>query len=162
MYLTYYILPIFLSIILIIGIKKNSYESFINGAKRGVEIALDAFPYLLAMIFATKLLSSSMLLMFFLSRFDIPHLLFLEGIFRPMSNNASLSVLIEIFSTYGVDSKIGIVGSVLQGATETSFYVITIYYGTIGIKKYPYSLVMAIISDIIIFLFALILFYYVL
>lgn len=162
MYLTYYILPIFLSITLIIGIKKNSYESFINGAKRGVEIALDAFPYLLAMIFATKLLSSSMLLMFFLSRFDIPHLLFLEGIFRPMSNNASLSVLIEIFSTYGVDSKIGIVGSVLQGATETSFYVITIYYGTIGIKKYPYSLVMAIISDIIIFLFALILFYYVL
>ena len=66
MYLTYYIIPIFLSILLIIGIKKNSYESFINGAKRGVEIALDAFPYLLAMIFATKLLSSSMLFIYIL------------------------------------------------------------------------------------------------
>lgn len=162
MYLTYYILPVFLSIILVIGIKKNSYESFIDGAKRGVEIALDAFPYLLAMIFATKLLNSSMIFLYLLKNFDIPYLLFLEGIFRPMSNNASLSVLIEIFNTYGVDSKIGIVGSVLQGATETSFYVITIYYGAVGIKKYPYSLIMAIISDIIIFIFALLLYYFIL
>lgn len=162
MYLTYYIIPIFLSILLVVGIKKNSYESFIEGAKRGVEIALDAFPYLLAMIFATKLLNSSMIFMYLLKNYDIPHLLFLEGIFRPMSNNASLSILIEIFSVYGVDSKMGIAASVLQGATETSFYVITIYYGTVGIKKYPYSLVMAIISDIIIFCFSLFLFYFIL
>ncbi len=159
MYITYYIIPIFLSILLIIGIKKNSYESFIEGAKRGVEIALDAFPYLLAMIFATKLLSSSMIFIYLLKDYDIPHLLFIEGIFRPMSNNASLSILMEIFATNGVDSKLGISASVLQGATETSFYVITIYYGTVGIKKYPYSLVMAIISDILIFTFSLILYY---
>ena len=162
MVLTYYILPIFLSIILIIGIKKHSYESFINGAKRGVTIALDAFPYLLAMIFATKLLNSSMILISILRNYNIPHLLFLEGIFRPMSNNASLSILIEIFATYGVDSKMGVVASVLQGATETSFYVVTIYYGAIGIKKYRYSLLMAIISDVIIFTFSLILFYFIL
>ena len=68
---TYYIIPLFLSILLIIGIKKNSYESFIEGAKRGVEIALDAFPYLLAMIFATKLLNSSMILVYLLKNFDI-------------------------------------------------------------------------------------------
>ena len=66
MYITYYIIPIFLSILLIMGIKKNSYESFIDGAKRGVEIALDAFPYLLAMIFATKLLNSSMIFIYLL------------------------------------------------------------------------------------------------
>ena len=158
---TYYILPIFLVILLVIGIKKNSYESFIEGAKKGVSIALDAFPYLLAMIFATKLLNSSMILVYILKRYDIPHLLFLEGIFRPMSNNASLSMLIEIFNLYGVDSKMGIAASVLQGATETSFYVITIYYGCVGIKKYPYSLVMAIISDILIFALSLMLFYFI-
>ena len=162
MYLTYYIIPLFLSLLLIIGIKKNSYESFIDGAKRGVEIVLDAFPYLLAMLFATKILNSSMILIYILKNYDIPHLLFLEGIFRPMSNNASLSILIEIFATHGVDSKMGIAASVLQGATETSFYVITIYYGTVGIKKYPYSLTMAIISDILIFSFSLILFYFIL
>ena len=162
MYLTYYIIPVFLSILLIVGIKKNSYESFINGCKRGVEIALDAFPYLLAMIFATKLLNSSMIFMTILKNYDIPHLLFLEGIFRPMSNNASLSILIQIFNDFGIDSNMGIAASVLQGATETSFYVITIYYGTVGIKKYPYSLIMAIISDILIFIFSLILFYFIL
>ena len=162
MYLTYYISPVFLSILLIVGIKKNSYESFINGCKRGVEIALDAFPYLLAMIFATKLLNSSMIFMTILKNYDIPHLLFLEGFFRPMSNNASLSILIQIFNDFGIDSKMGIAASVLQGATETSFYVITIYYGTVGIKKYPYSLIMAIISDILIFIFSLILFYFIL
>ena len=162
MYLTYYIIPVFLSILLIMGIKKNSYESFIQGAKRGVEIALDAFPYLLAMIFATKLLNSSMIFMTILKNYNIPHLLFLEGIFRPMSNNASLSILIQIFNEFGVDSQIGIAASVLQGATETSFYVITIYYGTVGIKKYPYSLSMAIISDVIIFIFSLILYYLIL
>ena len=158
---TYYIIPLFLSILLIIGIKKNSYESFIDGAKRGVEISLDAFPYLLAMIFATKLLNVSMIFIYLLKNYDIPLLLYMQGLFRPMSNNASLSILIEIFNTYGVDSKIGIVGSVLQGASETSFYVITIYYGTVGIKKYPRSLIMAIISDIIVFSFSLILFYFI-
>ena len=162
MYLTYYIIPFFLSILLIMGIKKNSYESFIQGAKRGVEIALDAFPYLLAMIFATKLLNSSMIFMTILKNYNIPHLLFLEGIFRPMSNNASLSILIQIINEFGVDSKMAITASVLQGATETSFYVITIYYGTVGIKKYPYSLLMAIISDVIIFSLALVMYYLIL
>ena len=103
-----------------------------------------------------------MILISILRNYNIPHLLFLEGIFRPMSNNASLSILIEIFATYGVDSKMGVVASVLQGATETSFYVVTIYYGAIGIKKYRYSLLMAIISDVIIFTFSLILFYFIL
>jgi spore maturation protein B len=79
-----------------------------------------------------------------------------------MSNNASLSILIQIFNEFGIDSKMGVAASVLQGATETSFYVITIYYGTVGIKKYPYSLIMAIISDILIFIFSLILFYFIL
>ena len=162
MYFTYYIIPLFLSLLLIIGIKKNSYETFIDGAKKGVEIALDTFPYLLAMVFATKILNSSMILIYTLKNFDIPQLLFIEGIFRPLSNNASLSILIEIFTTHGVDSKMGIAASVLQGATETSFYVITIYYGAIGIKKYPRSLLMAIISDIIIFSLSLILFYLIL
>ena len=138
MNIAYYILPIFLVIVLILGIKKHSYEAFIEGAKRGVGIALEAFPYLLAMIFVTKLLSSSMVFIYLLKNYDLPHLLILEGIFRPLSNNASLSILVEIFSTYGVDSKMGIAASVLQGATETSFYVVTIYYGCVGIKKYRY------------------------
>ena len=160
MIFAYYILPIFLSIILVIGIKKNSFESFIKGSKKGIEIALDTFPYLLAMILATKLLTSSMILVYLLKKFDLPHLFFLEGFFRPLSSNASLSILIEIFEIYGVDSNFGIAASVLQGATETSFYIIAVYYGAIGIKKYRYSLLMGLIANLIIFLLSLSLFYF--
>lgn len=159
--IAYYIIPIFLAILMIISIRKNSYNLFIKGAKNGVDSVLTLFPYLLAMIFATKLLEASMFLLYIFKNFDFPYLLILEGIFRPLSNNASLSVLIEIFVSYGVDSKVGVVGSILQGATDTSFYIVSIYYGAIGIKKYPYSLIMAIISDIIIFIFTLILFYFI-
>lgn len=159
--IAYYIIPIFLAILMIISIRKNSYNLFIKGAKNGVDSVLTLFPYLLAMIFATKLLEASMFLLYIFKNFDFPYLLILEGIFRPLSNNASLSVLIEIFISYGVDSKVGVVGSILQGATDTSFYIVSIYYGAIGIKKYPYSLIMAIISDIIIFIFTLILFYFI-
>ena len=157
--LAYYIIPIFLAVTLILGIKKNSYTSFVKGAKNGIDSALGIFPYLLAMIFATKLLESSMFLLYVFKNSDLPYLLILEGVFRPMSNNASLSILMEIFIQYGVDSKVGLVGSILQGATETSFYIVTIYYGAVGIKKYPYSLTMAIISDILIFIFSMILYY---
>lgn len=162
MHVTYFILPIFLAVILIIGIKKNSYESFIEGAKKGINIALETFPYLLAMILVTKLLNGSMILIYLFKKVDIPNLLLLEGIFRPLSSSSSLSVLIDIFNQYGVDSKLGITASVLQGATDTSLYVITVYYGAIGVKKYPYSLFMAFISDILIFTFSLVLFYIIL
>ena len=88
MYLTYYVLPVFLAVVLIIGIKKNSYESFIKGASKGVNIALESFPFILSMIFVTKLLNSSLILVAFFKDFDIPHLLFIEGFFRPLSSNA--------------------------------------------------------------------------
>lgn len=159
--LTYYVIPLFLAFAMILGIRKNSYGLFIKGAKEGIDTVLTIFPYILAMIFATKLLESSMFLMYVFKNFDFPYFLILEGFFRPMSYNASLSVLIEIFVKYGVDSTTGIVGSVMIGATETSFYIISIYYGAIGIKKYPYSLTMAIVSDIIIFIFSVLLFYFI-
>ena len=120
----YYIIPIFLAFAMLLGIRKNSYGLFIKGAKDGIETVLTIFPYILAMIFATKLLEASMFLMYVFKNFDVPYLLILEGVFRPLSNNASLSVLVEIFIKYGVDSNVGIVGSILQGATETSFYIV--------------------------------------
>lgn len=160
--LAYYIIPIFLAVTLIFGIRKNSYTSFVKGAKNGIDAALVIFPYLLAMIFATKLLQASMFLLYVFKNAGLPYLLILEGLFRPMSNNASLSILIEIYTQYGADSTIGLVGSILQGATETSFYIVTIYYGSIGVKKYPYSLTMAIISDVIIFIFSMILYFLIL
>ena len=160
--ITVYIIPLFVGIVFIFGFKKRNYEDFIKGATDGIKIALESFPYLLSMICATKLLSSSYFLVYLFKNFDIPYMLFMEATFRPLSYNASLSIMIEIFNQYGVDSKMATVSSVLQGATETSFYVIAIYYGSVGIKKYRYSLFMAILSDVLIFCLSLLLFYYIL
>ena len=161
MYLTYYIIPLFLTLILVLGIKKNSYNFFVLGCKKGIKIAIEVFPYLLATMLATKLLEASMALIYIFKNVDFPYLLIVEGLFRPLSNNASISILIDIFNQYGVDSKVGVIGSILQGASETSFYVITVYYGAIGIKRYPYSLIMAILADFLVFLLVVLIYYFV-
>lgn len=161
MILTYYIVPFFLGLIILFGIRKNNYDSFIKGAMDGVKIALESFPYLLAMILATKLLNGSLFLVYLFKHFDIPYLLFLQGAFHPLSYNASLSIMLEIYTSYGVNSRLAVASSVLQASTDTSFYIIGIYYSTLGIKKYKYSLFMAILSDAIVFCLCLVLFYFI-
>ena len=112
------------------------------------------------MIFVTKLLSTSYILIDIFKDVNIPELLFTQGFFRPLSSNASLSVLFDIFDSTGVDSKLSLAGSILHGATETSFYVVTVYYGTVGIKKYKKSFIMAFVANLIIFSLSLIFYYF--
>ena len=68
---------------------------------------------------------------------------------RPISGSASLAYLNNIFSTNGPDSFIGLLGSVIQGCTDTTFYVITLYFGSIGIKKIRYSLFASLFADLV-------------
>ena len=70
-------------------------------------------------------------------------------IMRPISANASLSLMIDIFSKYGVDSYIGLLASTLQGCTDTTFYIISLYFGSIGIKKIKHCLFLSLIVDLI-------------
>lgn len=70
------------------------------------------------------------------------------AIFRPISGNASLAILHSIFANEGVDSLAGFIGSILQGATDTTFYVIALYFGSVGIRKIGNSLLIGIIADI--------------
>ena len=162
MEVTYYLVPIFVGLAIIFCFKHNAYEAFVEGAKDGIEVALKLFPYLLAMIFATKLLNESMILLYLFKETNLPYLFFVEGMFRPLSNNASLAILMEIYAVYGVDSKMSLAASVLQGASETSFYVISIYFGAIGSKKYKYSLVLAMLADCLIFVLCLFLYFFIL
>ena len=160
MVVTYYVLPLFLTFVLIMGIRKKSYNSFIDGCKKGISIAIDTFPYILSMIFLTKLLSASYLIIDIFKNSELPGVLIVQGIFRPLSSNASLSTLIDIIKIYGIDSKLSITSSILHASTETSFYVVTVYYGAVGIKKYNKSFVMALISNVIIFVLSLIFYYF--
>lgn len=153
-----YILSLVILLIILYGIikKNNIYDSFIKGAKEGLEISLNIFPSLLAIIFSSKILISSGFIDFALNIIEpilniikFPKEIFPMAILRPISGNASLVLMTEIFSKYGVDSFLGNVASTLQGCTDTTFYVIALYFGTIGVKKIKYSLYVGLLVDLI-------------
>ena len=114
------------------------------------------FPTFIAMILAINLFINSGFLDFFLSLFkplfnliNVPVEILPLAIVRPISGSASLAYLNNIFKQYGPDSFIGLLSSVLQGCTDTTFYVITLYFGSIGIKKIRYSLIAGLCADLI-------------
>jgi len=114
------------------------------------------FPTFIAMILAINLFTNSGFLDFILSflkplfnLINIPIEILPLAIVRPISGSASLAYLNNIFQTYGPDSFIGLLSSVMQGCTDTTFYVITLYFGSIGIKKIRYSLFAGLCADLI-------------
>ena len=84
-----------------------------------------------------------------LNLISFPKEVFPLAILRPISGNAALSIMIENFKKYGVDSFIGTLSSIIQGSTDTTFYVISLYFGVIGIKKIRHTLFIALLVDLI-------------
>ena len=155
--ISYWIIPSFILFIFIFSIFKkiNIYEVFVEGAAEGIEVTVKIIPYLTAMILAINLFEVSGAMEYFLqlfrplfSYFDIPEKIAPLFILRPLSGSASLAYINSIYKRYGVDSFLGILSSTIQGSTETTFYIITIYFGALGIKKYRYSLWVGLIADI--------------
>lgn len=113
------------------------------------------FPTFIAMILAVNIFINSGVLDFILSIlkpilsiFKIPLEIFPLAIIRPISGSASLAYLNNIFSKNGPDSFIGLLGSVMQGCTDTTFYIISLYFGSIGIKKIRHSMFAALFADL--------------
>lgn len=152
--ITAYILPLLVLVIIVFAIFKrvNAYGSFVDGVKDGLKLFSGIYPSLLAMMCAITLLRESGLMevcsnaiahiITFIPSDIVPMILF-----RPISGNASLAVLIDIFKTCGVDSFEGIMASIIQGSTDTTFYVISLYFSTVGIKKIKNSLTIGLIAD---------------
>ena len=114
------------------------------------------FPTFIAMILAINLFINSGFLEYILSFFKgvfelikVPVEILPLAIVRPISGSASLAYLNNIFTKYGPDSFIGLLSSVIQGCTDTTLYVITLYFGSIGIKKIRYSLIAGLCADLI-------------
>lgn len=153
-----YLIPIVVFIIIGIAIikKVNVYDEFTNGAKEGLEMGISIFPYLIGMIFGINILLKSEILnnMFMLLKpiFDfiyIPVEVLPMAIIRPISGNASFAIMIDMIKTYGVDSYLGRIVSVMQGATDTTIYVISLYFGSIGIKNIRYALKAGLFADLV-------------
>ncbi len=132
----------------------NAYESFTSGAKEGLGLFADIFPSLLAMMLAVSLLRETGLLLLLGETLKpifkgIPAEIFALSLFRPISGGASLAVMIDIFKTSGVDSLAGKMASVIQGSTDTTFYVITLYFSTVGITRIRNSLWIGLFADFV-------------
>ena len=152
------VIPLFVVFVIFYGfIKKvNLYDSFLEGAKEGLQISVNIFPNVLAMVFAINIFLDSnfvyeILRVFegFLMKFNIPLDILPMAILRPISGTATLAIMNDIFMSYGPDSYAGRLASVLQGCTDTTIYVLALYFGSIGVKKIRYSLVVGLIADLI-------------
>lgn len=153
-----YILPMVVLLIIGVALFKNVslFDTFIEGAKDGITLGFQVFPCLLGMIFGINLLLRSHLISDILglfsplfSLFNFPKEILPLAFIRPISGNASFAMMIDIFKTYGVDSYLGRIAAVMQGATDTTIYVISLYFGSIGIKNIRYALKAGLFADFV-------------
>jgi len=150
--------PLTILLIIIYGlIEKNKvFDTFLEGAKEGVQIVFKLFPTLLGIFLAVGSLRSSGILDLIvnfispvLNIFNIPAQIMPLALLRPISGSASMAIATDIMNSFGVDSKIGYIASTIMGSTETTFYTIAIYTSVVGIKKIRFVLASALIADII-------------
>ena len=132
------------------------YTTFIEGAKEGIKTAVRIMPYLIAIFIAMGILRGSSaldmltdLLSPFMRLLGIPNEIFPLVLIRPISGSGALGVVRDTINHYGVDSFPGVLASVMVGSSETIFYTISIYFGSVNIKDYRYTLKAALLSYII-------------
>lgn len=152
------ILPIIVLIILGYGIYKkvDIYNLFIDGVKEGLSLSINIFPTIFTMSLAINILIKSNCLNYIINfisplvnMINIPKEILPISILRPISGSSALVLLNELLKVYSPDSFIGRVGSLIQGSTDTTIYIIGLYFGSIGIKKIKHSLFVGLLSDFI-------------
>ena len=155
--LSNFIIPIiFIFIFIFCKYKKiNTYETFVNGAKKALPLVVDIFPYIATIIIATTLMRVSGITDFLSSFFSplfsllgIPKELTHLVLLRPFTGSGSLAILKEILSVYGADSYISRCACVIMGCSETIFYVTSVYLSKTKIKKLLYAIPVALICSI--------------
>ncbi len=151
------ILPLLIGNILLYGIIQgvDIYSAFVEGALDGAKSALKVFPYILAIIFAINLFIQSGAEQFIVnilnpitSKVGFPTELLSLSIVKPLSGSGSLGVFQTILDKYGADSYIGRTASVIMGSSETIFYTTAVYFGSVGISNYRYTIKVGLISHI--------------
>ena len=156
---SYWIIPSLILLFLCYGMIKRVkiYEVFVTGAKDGFNVAINIIPYLVAILVAVGMFQASgamdiMIKMIgpFTSRIGLPAEALPMAILRPLSGSGSYAVLASIIKDpkIGPDSYIGYLASTIQGSTETTFYVIAVYFGAVKIKKIRHTLLAALSADI--------------
>ncbi|MCF8374102.1 MAG: spore maturation protein [Bacteroidales bacterium] len=146
---------------ILLGMRKkvNIYESFIDGAKEGFSVAIKIIPYLIAILVAIGVFRTSgamdylvdgMAWGFSAMGFDTDFIQALPtALMKPLSGSGARGMMVETMTNFGADSFVGRVASTVQGATDTTFYIIAVYFGSVGIKKTRYAITCGLIADFV-------------
>ena len=157
-YLSSVAVPMVILLIVVYGLleKNKIFDTFIEGAKEGIEIVVGIFPTLIGLFIAIGVLRSSGVLDLIINMlgpitdfFSIPKEIMPLALLRPISGSASMAVATDIMKQYGTESLIGLITSTLMGSTETTLYTIAIYTSIVKIKKTRFVLVAALLGDLI-------------
>lgn len=134
------------------------YEAFVEGAREGFEVAKNLLPYLVAMLCAVGVLRASGALDFLLQiiRVGVENLSWDQrfvdalptALVKPFSGSAARAMLIETMSSQGVDSFPALLAATVQGSTETTFYVLAVYFGAVGIQRARHAVACALLADL--------------
>ena len=150
------ILPVLIAAIVAWGMWKRVavYEVFVDGAKEGFEIAVRIIPYLVAILFAIALFRASGAMEFLFALvgplfdlFGFPPELLPMAITRPLTGSGSLGVLADMANTYGEDALVVKMAATLFGSTETTLYVLAVYFGAVSIRRTRYALQVGLLAD---------------
>lgn len=163
--LSIWVVPLILLGIPLYGYLKgvNVYEAFVEGASEGVQMAVRIFPYLVAIFLALSLFRASGALAATIHFLDpvlrplgVPGEVIPLVIVRPLSGNAALGILTDLLKHHGPDSTVGRLASIMQGSTDTTLYILTLYFGSVGIRKSRYALYVGLLGDLVGAIFAVV------
>lgn len=152
------IIPLFILLVVGYGLVKKVrvYDSFVAGAKDGITVVIKIFPYLLAIFVAVKSFQASGAFAFtkdlfhgILLALNIPFEVISIAIIKPLSGSASIGVFTDIIKTTGPDSLASRMAAVIMGSAETTFYILAVYLGAVGIKKTRYLVPVCVLADIV-------------
>lgn len=154
------LLGIIVSFIISAALKKvNVYEAFIDGAKEGFQVAIGVIPYLIAILVAVGVFRASGAMDYVIE--GIAWLVGLMGLptdfvgalptalMKPLSGSGARGLMVDAMQQYGADSFVGRLASVIQGSTDTTFYILAVYFGSVGIKHTRHALVCGLIADFV-------------
>lgn len=142
------------------------YEAFVEGAKEGFDTSIKIIPHLVGMMVAISIFRASGAMDIFIDlarplfdRIGIPSEVLPLAILRPITGAGSLAFTTDLIKEFGPDSMIGRIASTVQGSTDTTFYVLTVYFGAIGIRKIRYALKVGLLADAVGFIAAIVVCY---
>ena len=148
--------PVLIFVILILGWRKKVrvYEAFIDGAKEGFNVAVKIIPYLVAILVAIGMFRASGAMDVFVTLLSpltnligMPAETLPVALMRPLSGSGALGIVTELMKSHGPDSFIGRLSSTMWGSSETTFYVVAVYFGAVGVRRVRHSIAAGLIGD---------------